>query len=183
MTQVTKEGIGYFEGCDKIKKNHGTLNRNFEKEGGDLPYCGFLKPRVGKDGKVYSGWEMFFNEKLTFKEKHTVVIKEIQEKIDWVNYMDVEAMRTMMKTAKDVFAITNEEPSNPSTFIMPIVGPINNWNCVRFFENIGKKFCSASSKVFFNVFKKMNSNLAYFDVSYNIEILHLNDSNFLKINN
>ena len=97
--------------------------------------------------------------------------------------MDVEAMRTMMKTAKDVFAITNEEPSNPSTFIMPIVGPINNWNCVRFFENIGKKFCSASSKVFFNVFKKMNSNLAYFDVSYNIEILHLNDSNFLKINN
>ena len=28
--------------------------------------------------------------------------------------------------------------------------------------------------IFFN---KMNSNLAYFDVAHNIEILHLNDSN------
>ena len=24
-TQVTKEGLGFFEGCDRIKKNHGTL--------------------------------------------------------------------------------------------------------------------------------------------------------------
>ena len=39
-----------------------------------------------------------------------------------------------------------------------------------------KKFCNASSGVRFNIFNKMNSNLAYFDVSYNIEI-HLNDSN------
>ena len=38
---------------------------------------------------------------------------------------------------------------------MPSVGPINNWL----------------------IFNKMNSNLAYFDVSHNIEILHLNDSN------
>ena len=76
---------------------------------------------------MYSGWEMFFNERLTFKEKPTVVIKEIQEKVDWVNYMDAEAMKTMIKMSGDVFAITKEEPSDPSTFIMPIVGPINNW--------------------------------------------------------
>ena len=42
---------------------------------------------------------------------------------------------------------------------------------------MGKKFCIASSNVLFNIFNKMNFNLAYFDVSYNIEILHLNDSN------
>ena len=42
---------------------------------------------------------------------------------------------------------------------------------------MGKKFCNASSNVLFNVFNKMNSNLAYFYVSHNIEILHLNDSN------
>ena len=35
----------------------------------------------------------------------------------------------------------------------------------------------ASPNVLFNMFNKMNSDLAYFDVSYNIEILHLNDSN------
>ena len=40
-----------------------------------------------------------------------------------------------------------------------------------------KKFCNASSGVRFNIFNKMNSNLAYFDVSHNIEIMHLNDSN------
>ena len=55
-----------------------------------------------------------------------MVIKEIQEKVDWVNYMDAEAMKTMMKMSGDVFTITNEEPSDPSKFIMPIVGPINN---------------------------------------------------------
>ena len=36
---------------------------------------------------------------------------------------------------------------------------------------------NASSNVLFNVFNKMNSDLAYFDVSYNIEILYLNDFN------
>ena len=36
---------------------------------------------------------------------------------------------------------------------------------------------NASSNVLFNIFNKMNSDLAYFDVSYNIEILHLNDFN------
>ena len=37
--------------------------------------------------------------------------------------------------------------------------------------------CNASPNVLFNIFNKMNSNLAYFDVFHNIEILHLNDSN------
>ena len=60
---------------------------------------------------------------------------------------------------------------------MPIVGPINNWTWVGFSKNIGEKFCIASSNVFFNIFNKMNSDLAYFHVSHNIEILHLNDSN------
>ena len=55
MTQATREGLGFFEGCDKIKKNMGTLNGNFVKEGGNFPYCGFPEPWVGKDGKVYPG--------------------------------------------------------------------------------------------------------------------------------
>ena len=95
--QVTKEGLRFFEGYDGIKKKHDTLNGNFVKEGGDFPYCGFPEPWVGKDETVYPGWEMFFNEKLTFKEKPTVVIKEMQKKVDWVNYVDAEAMKTMMK--------------------------------------------------------------------------------------
>ena len=73
---------------------------------------------------------MFFNEKLTFKEKPTVVIEEMQEEVDWVNCMDVEAMQTMMKMSGDVFTITNEEPSDPSKFIMPTIGTINNWTWV-----------------------------------------------------
>ena len=52
------------------------------------------------------------------------------------------------------------------------MGPINNWTWVGFSENMGK-----SSNVLFNIFNKMNSDLANFDVSHNIEILHLNDSN------
>ena len=147
------------------------------KEGGNFPYYGFPEPWVGNDGTLYPGWEMFFNEKLTFKEKPTVVIKEIQEEVDWVNYMDVEVMKTMMKTSGDMLAITSEEPSDPSKFIIPIVGPINNWTWVGFSENMGKKFCNASFDVLFNIFNKMNFDLAYFDVSYNIEILHINDSN------
>ena len=75
MTQLTKEGFG---GYDGIKKNLGTLNRNFVKEGGEFPFYGFPKLWVDKDGKVNPSWEIFFNEKLTFKEKPTVVTKEIQ---------------------------------------------------------------------------------------------------------
>jgi len=41
---VTKEGLGFLEGYNGIKKNHVTLNRNFMKEEGDFPYCGFLEP-------------------------------------------------------------------------------------------------------------------------------------------
>ena len=60
---------------------------------------------------------------------------------------------------------------------MFIVGPINNWTWVGFSDNMGKKFCNASSNVLFNIFNKMNSDLAYLDVSYNIKILPLNDLN------
>ena len=45
------------------------------------------------------------------------------------------------------------------------------------FENVEKKMCNASPNVLFNIFNKMNFDLAYFNVSHNIEILHLNDSN------
>ena len=45
------------------------------------------------------------------------------------------------------------------------------------YENMGNKFCNANSDVLFNIFNKMNSYLAYFNVSHNIEILYLNDSN------
>ena len=79
-----------------------------------------------------------------------------------------------------MFAITNEEPSDPSTFIVPAVRQLNNWTWVGFFENVGKKVCNASPNALFNIFNKMNSDLTYFDVSYNIEIMHLNDSNEFK---
>ena len=52
-TQVTREGLGFFESCNEIKKNLGTLNGNFVKEGGNVPYYGFPEPWVGKDGIVY----------------------------------------------------------------------------------------------------------------------------------
>ena len=60
---------------------------------------------------------------------------------------------------------------------MPVMGQLNNWTGVGFFEIVGKKMCNASPNVLFNIFNKMNSDLAYFDVSHNIEILHLNNSN------
>ena len=96
-TQLTKEGLGFFEGCDRIKKNLGTLNGNFVKEGGDFPCCGFPELWVGNDGKVYLGWEIFFNEKLTFKEKPTMVIKKVQEGVNWMDYKDIGAMETRLK--------------------------------------------------------------------------------------
>ena len=82
-TQLTKEGLGFFKGYNEIKKNLGTLNGNFVKERGDFPFCGFLELWVGKDGKVYLSWEMFFNENLTFKEKPTMVIKEVRRSTGW----------------------------------------------------------------------------------------------------
>ena len=41
--------------------------------------------------------------------------------------MDAQAMETMLKMEGDVFTITNKDPSDPYTFIMPIVGQLNNW--------------------------------------------------------
>ena len=69
---------------------------------------------------------MFFNEKFTFREKPTMVIKEVQEEVDWVNYMDAETMKTVMKMSGDVLAITNEKPSDPSKLITSTIRPINN---------------------------------------------------------
>ena len=42
-TQLTKEGLRFFEGYSGIKKNLGTLNEKFMKEGGDFPFFGFLE--------------------------------------------------------------------------------------------------------------------------------------------
>ena len=52
------------------------------------------------------------------------------------------------------------------------MGHLNNWTWVR-----EKKFCYASSNVLFNIFNKMNSDFDNFNMSHNIEILNLNDSN------
>jgi len=46
---------------------------------------------------------------------------------------------------------------------------------------LGEKVCNASPNVLFNIFNKMKYNLAYFDMSHNIKILHLNDSNEFEI--
>ena len=64
-TQLTKEGLRFFEAYNGIKKNLGTQNVNFVKEGRDFLFCGFLKLWVDKEGKVNLGWEIFFNERLT----------------------------------------------------------------------------------------------------------------------
>ena len=60
---------------------------------------------------------------------------------------------------------------------MPIDGQLSNWSWVGFSNSVGKISCNASSNVLFNIFNKMNSNLAYFGVSHNIEIMQLNGSN------
>ena len=95
--------------------------------------------------------------------------------------MDAEAIETMLKMEGDMFVITIaiKEPNDSSTFI--VMGQLNNWTSVRFSKSGEKKFCNASPDVLFNIFNKMNSDLAYFDVSHNIEILHLNDSMNLKM--
>ena len=38
-----------------------------------------------------------------------------------MDYMDVEEIETTLKMEGGMFMITNEEPSDPFTFIMPIV--------------------------------------------------------------
>ena len=67
-----------------------------------------------------------------------------------------------------MYSITIEEPSDHSIFIMPANGKLSNWTWVRFSKNTGKKFCNESSNVLSNIFNKMNSDLAHFDVSHNI---------------
>ena len=70
-----------------------------------------------------------------------------------------------------------EEEDEKTDFITPGMVLLNNWTWVGFSENEGKKVCNASPNVLLKIFNRMNFDLAYFDVSYNIEILHLNDSN------
>ena len=81
--------------------------------------------------------------------------------------MGIEAMEIMLKIEGDMFAIAIEELNDPFTFIVPIVGQLNNWTWFGLSMSGEKKFCNASPDVLFN---KMNFDLASFDVSYNIEI-------------
>ena len=81
--------------------------------------------------------------------------------------MGIEAMEIMLKIEGDMFAIAIEELNDPFTFIVPIVGQLNNWTWFGLSKSGEKKFCNASPDVLFN---KMNFDLASFDVSYNIEI-------------
>ena len=60
---------------------------------------------------------------------------------------------------------------------MPTDRQLNNWTWVGFSNSMEKISCNASSNVLFNIFNKMNSDLTYFNVSHNIEIMYLNDSN------
>ena len=130
------------------------------KEGGDFPFCGFLKLWVDKDGNVNPSWDIFFTKKLTFKEKPTVVVKEIQKEVDWVDYMDSKEMGAMLKKEGDVLAIIIKEPSDPFTFIVLAVGQLNNWTWVGFSKNMRNEFCNASLDVLFNIFNNMNFYLA-----------------------
>ena len=76
---------------------------------------------------------------------------------------------------------SNKKPSDPSTFIMSTDGHLSIWTWVDFSQVIGKMSCNTSFDVLFNIFNKMKFDFAYFDVSHNIEILHLNDYNKLKM--
>jgi len=44
-TQLTKEVLGFLEGCDRIKKNLDTLNGNFVKKEENLLYV--VSSRIG----------------------------------------------------------------------------------------------------------------------------------------
>ena len=60
---------------------------------------------MGKNGKMYPSWKIFFEEKLTFKEKPMVVIEEIHEEVDWMDSMNTEAMEAILKVEGDILAI------------------------------------------------------------------------------
>ena len=106
-----------------------------------------------------------------------MVIEKVEEEVEWRDYMDAKVMRVMLKVEGDVLAITTEEPSDPSASILHTDGQLSNWTWVGFSNSMKKMSYNANSNVLFNDFNKMNYDLAYFDVSHNIEILHLNDSN------
>ena len=67
-----------------------------------------------------------------------MVIKEVQEEVDWVDYINAKTMETMLNMEGDVLTITIEEPSDPSGFIVLAVGQLNNWTWVRFSKNMGE---------------------------------------------
>ena len=56
-----------------------------------------------------------------------------------------------LKEEVDMVAITIEELSDPSAFIMLTVGKLNNWTWIGFSEYVGKKVCNASPNVLFNI--------------------------------
>ena len=56
-------------------------------------------------------------------------------------------------------------PSDPFAFILPINGYHSIWTWVSFSKVIGKISCNTSSDVLLNIFNKMYSDLAHFDVS------------------
>ena len=56
-----------------------------------------------------------------------MVIKEIREEVDYMDYMDAKAMEAMLKVEGYVLAIIDEEPSDPFIFIMPTNGHLSNW--------------------------------------------------------
>ena len=69
-----------------------------------------------------------------------------------MNYMDIEAMKTMMKISGHVFTITNEKLSDPSKFIMPTIRPINNWTWVGFSEKTWGKSFVMQVLMYFSIF-------------------------------
>ena len=56
-----------------------------------------------------------------------MVIKEIREEVDYMDYMDAKAMEAMLKVEGYVLAIIDEEPSDLFTFIVPTNGHLSNW--------------------------------------------------------
>ena len=61
--------------------------------------------------------------------------------------MDVEAMEAMIKVEEDVLAITIDEPSDLSTFIMPTNGHISSEKGFRSNFLINKKRINFKEKV------------------------------------
>ena len=64
MTQLSREGLRFCGGCDRIMKNLGILNGNFVRKGGGFPFFGFAEPWIDNYGKM--------------------VIEEVQEEVDWI---------------------------------------------------------------------------------------------------